>query len=42
MRVSFHVLQHILEPGVVNPMLGSGVSERKFLQVVSGDIFVEV
>jgi hypothetical protein len=38
-----HILRHVLEPGMVSPMLGSIFGERPFLQTVAGDhVLIEV
>jgi hypothetical protein len=39
---SFEILRHLLELGMVNPMLRSIFSEGKFLQATYGDRFVQV
>src|SRR6266403_3812011 len=38
----FHMLRHVLEPYVVNPMLRCIFDQRKIRQIVSGDILVQV
>jgi hypothetical protein len=38
----FHLGRYVLEPRMVDPVLRGILSERKFVEVISGNVFVEV